>query len=128
VDYFKRYNDSFGHLPGDEVLRGVARLLETTCRTTDIVGRYGGEEFAIILPHTAEPGAREIAERLRAAVERHEWPNAPITVSVGIATASVETMDADEVLREADLALYTAKQGGRNRVCHAVDTPMAAEV
>ncbi|MGK2933714.1 MAG: diguanylate cyclase [Gemmatimonadaceae bacterium] len=128
VDYFKRYNDSFGHLAGDEVLRGVARLLETTCRATDIVGRYGGEEFAIILPHAAEAGAREIAERLRAAVERQEWPNASITVSVGIATASAEAMDADEVLREADFALYLAKQGGRNRVCHAVDTPVEAQV
>lgn len=128
VDYFKRYNDSFGHLAGDEVLRGVARLLETTCRATDIVGRYGGEEFAIILPHTIEAGAREIAERLRAAVERHEWPHASITVSVGIATASAETRDGDEVLREADTALYLAKQGGRNRVCHAVDSASVAEV
>ena len=128
VDYFKRYNDSFGHLAGDEVLRGVARLLETTCRATDIVGRYGGEEFAIVLPHTIEAGAREIAERLRAAVERHDWPHASITVSVGIATGSADTADADQVLREADFALYLAKQGGRNRVCHAVDTPVAAEV
>lgn len=128
VDYFKKYNDTFGHLAGDEVLRGVAQLLHTTCRGTDIVGRYGGEEFAIILPHTIEAGAREIAERLRAAVERHDWPHAPITVSVGIATASAETMDGDEVLREADFALYLAKQGGRNRVCHSVDAPVAAEV
>jgi diguanylate cyclase (GGDEF)-like protein len=128
VDYFKRYNDGFGHLAGDEVLREVARLLETTCRGTDIVGRYGGEEFAIVLPHTAEDGARLIAERLRAAVETHEWPHAPITVSVGISTASAETADADEVLREADTALYLAKQGGRNRVCHAVDTPVGAVV
>ena len=128
VDYFKRYNDSFGHLAGDDVLHGVARLLETTCRATDIVGRYGGEEFAIILPHTAEPGAREIAERLRAAVESHEWPHADVTVSVGIATGSADTADADEVLREADFALYIAKQSGRNRVRHALDTTVGAEV
>jgi diguanylate cyclase (GGDEF)-like protein len=121
VDYFKRYNDSFGHLAGDEVLRTVAQLLETTCRATDIVGRYGGEEFAIVLPHTIERGARLIAERLRAAVETHDWPQAPITVSVGIATASAATVDADEILHEADSALYLAKQGGRNRVCHAAD-------
>ncbi len=126
VDYFKRYNDSFGHLAGDEVLRTVAQLLEKTCRATDIVGRYGGEEFAIVLPHTAEAGARLIAGRLRAAVETHDWPHAPLTVSVGIATASAATADADEVLREADSALYLAKQGGRNRVCHAVDAPVGA--
>lgn len=121
VDYFKRYNDSFGHPAGDEVLRSVAQLLESTCRGTDIVGRYGGEEFAIVLPHTAGSGARLIAERLRAAVESHEWPHASITVSVGIATASAATADADEILRGADSALYAAKQSGRNRVCHAID-------
>ncbi len=126
VDYFKRYNDTFGHLAGDDVLREAARLLETTCRTTDIVGRYGGEEFAIILPHTTEQGSREIAERLRASVERHPWPHAPITVSVGVATVSPATADADEILHEADVAMYLAKQNGRNRVCHALDTAMAA--
>ncbi|HUR91149.1 MAG TPA: diguanylate cyclase [Gemmatimonadaceae bacterium] len=125
VDYFKRYNDTFGHLAGDEVLRGIAELLESTCRATDIVGRYGGEEFAIILPHTIGPGAREIAERLRATVERKKWPHAPVTVSVGIATASPATADADTVLNEADVALYLAKQGGRNRVCCAGDQPLA---
>jgi len=127
VDYFKRYNDTFGHLAGDDTLREAARLLETTCRTTDIVGRYGGEEFTIILPHTTEQGSREIAERLRASVERHPWPHAPITVSVGVATASPATVGADEILNEADVALYLAKQNGRNRVYHALDTALAAE-
>lgn len=128
VDFFKRYNDSFGHIAGDEVLRSVATLLKTTCRGTDIVGRYGGEEFAIILSHTAEKGAREIAERLRATVERHDWPHAPITVSVGITTVSPAATDTEEVLREADTALYLAKQNGRNRVCHAIDAALAAGV
>ncbi|MBA3579289.1 MAG: GGDEF domain-containing protein [Gemmatimonadaceae bacterium] len=127
VDYFKRYNDTFGHLAGDDVLREAARLLETTCRTTDIVGRYGGEEFTIILPHTTEQGSREIAERLRATVDRHSWPHAPITVSIGVATASPATVDADEILNEADVALYLAKQNGRNRVYHALDTALPAE-
>lgn len=121
VDYFKRYNDSFGHLAGDDVLRAVAGLLETGTRATDIVGRYGGEEFAVILPHTAREGSREIGERLRTAIERHGWPDAPVTVSVGIATASRGATDADQVLHEADVALYLAKKDGRNRVRHALD-------
>jgi two-component system chemotaxis family response regulator WspR len=121
VDYFKRYNDTFGHLAGDDVLRSVAGLLETGTRATDIVGRYGGEEFAVILPHTARGGSREIAERLRAAIERHEWTDAPVTVSVGIATASPDAANADQVLHEADVALYLAKKDGRNRVRHALD-------
>ncbi len=125
VDHFKRYNDTFGHLAGDEVLRSVARLLNDVCRSTDIVGRYGGEEFVVILPHTAAAGSREIAERLRTKVEGHSWPDAPITVSIGVATASADAVDADAVLHEADVALYEAKQGGRNRFCHASD-PAAA--
>ncbi|MGI9141321.1 MAG: diguanylate cyclase [Gemmatimonadaceae bacterium] len=121
VDYFKRYNDTFGHLAGDDVLRSVAGLLETGTRATDIVGRYGGEEFAVILPHTAREGSHEIAERLRAAIERHEWTDAPVTVSVGIAIASPDAANADQVLHEADIALYLAKKDGRNRVRHALD-------
>jgi len=127
VDYFKKYNDTFGHLAGDEVLRLVAQLLQKTCRVTDIVGRFGGEEFAVVLPHTAEDGARLIAERLRAAVESHDWPHASITVSVGIATASPTTADAEEILRKADSALYLAKQNGRNRVCHAMDAKVGEQ-
>ncbi len=122
VDYFKRYNDTFGHLAGDEVLRSVAQLLKATCRETDIVGRYGGEEFAVILPHTEKDGALEIAERLRTKIERHAWPHAPICVSIGIATAVATANDAEEVLHEADVALYQAKQNGRNRVYHVLDT------
>lgn len=121
VDYFKRYNDTFGHLAGDEVLREIATILQTTCRATDIVGRYGGEEFMIVLPRTAKAGAREIGERLRATIEAHVWPNAPVTVSVGIATASATISKSDAVLNEADVALYLSKQGGRNRVCCADD-------
>lgn len=127
VDNFKRYNDTFGHLAGDEVLKTVAQLLQTTCRATDIVGRYGGEEFAIILPHTKEGGARLIAERLRASVERHPWIDAPVTMSVGIATASALSIDAEEVLREADTALYHAKQNGRNRVSYATDSVLTGK-
>lgn len=121
VDLFKQHNDTFGHLAGDEVLRSVAQLLVQTCRSTDIVGRYGGEEFVILLTHTGKEGALEIAERVRVAVERFEWPDAPVTVSIGIATASADAIDADEVLHGADTALYAAKAAGRNRVYHAAD-------
>lgn len=127
VDHFKRYNDSFGHIAGDDVLREVARLLKTTCRTTDVVGRYGGEEFGVILTHTGAGGARGMAERLRRVIEEHDWPDAPITVSIGIGTAYAATRRVEDVLHEADVALYIAKQEGRNRVFHSLDASVPVQ-
>lgn len=128
VDHFKRYNDTYGHLAGDDVLRDVARLLENTCRVTDIIGRYGGEEFVVVLPHTDARSSCEMAERLRHNVDAHPWAHGKVTVSIGIATATAAAADADEVLHEADLALYLAKQAGRNKVWHAVETARATTV
>lgn len=116
IDHFKAFNDSFGHPRGDEVLRAVARLLSRAIRDTDIAVRYGGEEFAIILPNTDPEGAALMGERLRLAIEEAPWAERGITISVGASTATTHTADLAELLEHADRALYRSKQGGRNRV------------
>jgi diguanylate cyclase (GGDEF)-like protein len=116
VDYFKKYNDSFGHPAGDEVLRMVSKLLQQNARGTDCVARYGGEEFVMVLVNTDTEGAAHVAERIRKAVETHEWKLRPVTLSLGVATLSLEPTTAAELLSEADFALYRSKQDGRNRV------------
>ncbi len=122
IDYFKAYNDRYGHLAGDEALRQIARVLKTRSRDVDMVSRYGGEEFSIILPETELPQATVQAERLRVAVEDHNFSRGAeghLTVSLG-AAALAEGMDRPEQLvHRADQALYEAKAGGRNRVCLA---------
>lgn len=120
VDHFKAFNDRFGHPKGDEVLRTVGRLLTRAVRSTDFVARYGGEEFAVILPSTEVAQARELAERLRAAVEEAVWADREITVSVGVASFSERVGSSEELIAEADRALYFSKKGGRNRVSLAV--------
>jgi len=121
IDYFKDYNDTNGHLAGDQVLKAIAMLIQRAVRQTDIVARYGGEEFAAILINAGREGAREIAERVRRTVARMRFPNessqpnGDLTVSVGVATfASPSTVT--DLIREADNALYRAKRAGRNRV------------
>lgn len=118
VDHFKSYNDTFGHQAGDDVLGEIARILQYTVRSYDMAARYGGEEFAVILPDTDKPGAMELAERLRLAIERAEWLNRKITVSVGVATLGFG-QSIPALIEEADRALYTAKERGRNRVVDA---------
>ena len=118
IDHFKSYNDSFGHQAGDDALAEVARILQYTVRSYDMAARYGGEEFAVILPETDKPGAMELAERLRHAVERAEWLNRKITISVGVATLGFG-QSIPALIEEADRALYTAKERGRNRVVDA---------
>jgi len=115
IDHFKSYNDSFGHQAGDDALSEVARLLQYTVRNYDMAARYGGEEFAVILPGTEKQGAMELAERLRRAVERAEWINRKITVSIGVATLAFG-QSVPALIEEADRALYTAKEQGRNRI------------
>jgi diguanylate cyclase (GGDEF)-like protein/PAS domain S-box-containing protein len=122
IDYFKHYNDTNGHLAGDEVLRAIAILIERGARQTDIVARYGGEEFSAILTNTGKEGALEIAERVRKNVSDTRFPNESaqpnkdLTVSVGVATFSSSISTLTDLIREADHALYRAKNGGRNRV------------
>jgi diguanylate cyclase (GGDEF)-like protein len=121
LDEFKRINDDHGHPAGDAVLREMARVLEETLRTVDSLGRYGGEEFVAILPHTSPEEAAATAERIRLRVQNHVfWVGAKpltITVSIGVASYPSPAVDSPESLvREADRALYRAKEAGRNRV------------
>ncbi|MDQ3815261.1 MAG: diguanylate cyclase [Armatimonadota bacterium] len=121
IDKFKLYNDTFGHPAGDEVLKSVARLLETTVRETDFVARYGGEEFAVLLLYTDYATAVTLAERLRLAIEAAPWPERAITASFGVATMTAATTSSALLLEEADKALYHSKSNGANRVTHASD-------
>lgn len=124
LDHFKQVNDTYGHPTGDEILRQLARVIEQQTRTIDLRTRYGGEEFAIILPFTDSEAATSIAERLRQAVEQHPFRAGDLrlrlTVSVGIATTGPAIHNAEQLFQAADDALYTAKAWGRNRVCSAV--------
>jgi diguanylate cyclase (GGDEF)-like protein len=119
LDFFKRYNDEFDHLTGDRVLQAFAQAVRDGLRSTDVFGRYGGEEFVQILPHTALAGAILDAERLRSQISTLDIPFArsrgPLTVSVGVAQYRPgETIV--QTFARADGALYKAKQLGRNRV------------
>ena len=124
VDFFKAYNDRYGHLAGDDVLRRVAATLSSGLRTGDIAYRFGGEEFLLVLPEQDAEAATAITERLRRAVEDLGIPHADglplgvVTVSAGVAV-SAEAGDADGLLQAADRALYAAKEAGRNRVSRA---------
>jgi two-component system cell cycle response regulator len=121
IDHFKQINDEHGHPVGDVVLRDVAHLLKDTLRTVDAVGRYGGEEFLAVLPHTTSEEAVQTAERVRQRVEQHGFKvqdkTLKVTISIGVATYPGGHADsASTLIREADQALYRAKDAGRNRV------------
>jgi len=116
IDHFKAFNDTFGHPRGDEVLRNVARHLSRCIRDTDVAVRYGGEEFAVILPNTGADGAAQMGERLRGAIAEAVWSERAITVSVGAATAVQASTLIEHLIDQADRALYRSKQDGRNRV------------
>jgi two-component system cell cycle response regulator len=118
VDHFKSYNDTYGHPAGDEVLKKVALILRENARFGEAVARYGGEEFAVILPDTSAEEALQAAERFRTAIESNSWPLRAVTVSLGVATLSADDAKVDEVLEKADIALYAAKNAGRNRAMH----------
>lgn len=122
IDHFKAFNDSFGHQAGDVVLRQAARILVEQSRVVDHVTRYGGEEFALVLPGSGRDDARRVAERLRRAVEDHMFmdagrPLGRLTVSIGTATHPLDAGSARSLVSKADQALYWAKNKGRNRVC-----------
>jgi diguanylate cyclase (GGDEF)-like protein/PAS domain S-box-containing protein/putative nucleotidyltransferase with HDIG domain len=127
VDHFKAYNDSFGHLAGDEVLRELAELLRASLRPYDVAARYGGEEFVVILSRTDSAGARTAAERLRAAVAARDWPMRPITISLGVASVARSGSSSEDLLDAADRAMYCSKRRGRNCVTRVEDLVHLAE-
>jgi diguanylate cyclase (GGDEF)-like protein len=122
IDHFKNYNDTNGHLAGDEALKIMGRLIRGLTRTEDLPARYGGEEFVVLLPNTDKNGALRFAEKLRRGVETNEWPNATtqplgrVTISGGVASFPEDGPGTAELIRSADAALYQCKRNGRNQV------------
>lgn len=122
IDHFKKYNDTHGHLAGDDLLRMMGRIIRQEVREDDTAARYGGEEFVVILPNTTKENALAIAEKLRKVVESTAFPNGHtqplgrLTISGGVATLVQDGNTTHELLRAADQALYLAKEQGRNRV------------
>jgi diguanylate cyclase (GGDEF)-like protein/PAS domain S-box-containing protein len=126
VDHFKSVNDNYGHLAGDEVLRRLSQLLQSSVRSVDYVARYGGEELVIVLPEVGAHEALEMAERLCQTVENYKIPIADdkqlkVTVSIGVAAYPVHGHEVSQLFSKADEAMYLAKQQGRNRVVGAVE-------
>lgn len=128
IDHFKKINDGYGHAVGDRVIKQLATVLENSIRTVDMVFRYGGEEFVVLLPHTEQSGALLLAERIRRQVELSETncKGGPIkvTVSLGIATPTTED-DAATLFDKADQALYKAKKSGRNCIRVVSEIPLS---
>lgn len=120
IDYFKQCNDNFGHLAGDVVLRGVAEGIKACVREIDLVARFGGEEFSVLLPDTDKLGARSVAERIRTNIESQRFlaynETIKVKVSVGVAGFPEDTTSLEQLIDKSDQALYRAKQEGRNKV------------
>ena len=115
IDHFKSVNDQYGHARGDDVLRGVAQALRSSVRGADVVCRYGGEEFCILMPSTDLDGAFQLAEKLRKAVNGTKIAEVNVTVSCGVSCTSVGALSSQTLIAEADEALYNSKHAGRNR-------------
>ena len=120
IDYFKKFNDTYGHQVGDTVLRTVSRITLSNIRSIDVASRYGGDEIGIILSETDSAGAQKIAERIRSGIANHQFKigrkQANITVCIGLVTYPVDSTIKSELVRKADLALYWIKNNGRNGV------------
>ena len=123
IDHFKRYNDTYGHAAGDQVLIRFSQVLQQYVRPVDILARYGGEEFVMIVPQTTLPEARRMAEQIREAIAAESFNFGPdasmqehVTVSIGVSSFPEEATIASQLIRVADYRLYQAKEGGRNRV------------
>jgi diguanylate cyclase (GGDEF)-like protein len=122
IDHFKKYNDTHGHLAGDDLLRMLGKIVRQEVREDDTAARYGGEEFVIILPNTAKDNAVVIAEKIRKVIETSPFPNGhtqplgKVTISGGVATLGQDGGTTNDLLRASDQALYLAKEQGRNRI------------
>ncbi len=134
IDYFKSFNDNYGHLTGDQVLRLVAMSLKQNIKGQDITARYGGEEFAVVLPNTVLRQALTVADHIRRAVMSKELKKKStgeilgrVTISAGVSMLSTSD-DADTLIERADACLYAAKRSGRNRVICEVDPEYSAEM
>ena len=127
IDHFKRVNDEFGHAAGDAVLRDVAYAMRGSLRAFDLIYRFGGEEFLVLLPGAGRDDATEIAERLRDAVASCSHDDIRVSISFGIATSTGSDLDFSQLYDRADAALYQAKESGRDRVRFA-DTGLPVPV
>jgi diguanylate cyclase (GGDEF)-like protein len=121
IDHFKKFNDTYGHDIGDKILKLVASAIKEAARTTDIIGRYGGEEFTVLLPEAELDGAKIVAERIRENVaakrlKTEEYGELSCTISIGVAMLGSDEKDIEELIKKADAKLYEAKESGRNRV------------
>jgi len=128
IDHFKRFNDTYGHLQGDVIIKEISRILLGSTRNIDLSARYGGEEFAVILPGVGLEGADLVAGRLREKVDKHEFSGRDgplhVTISVGVTEFNRDTMkSASQMVGVADAAMYQSKEGGRNRVTAIRDAP-----
>ncbi|MHB8946011.1 MAG: GGDEF domain-containing protein, partial [Bacillota bacterium] len=132
LDNLKVYNDSFGHPAGDQVIRRIAELVKQNVRSVDAAAKYGGDEFALVLPETDKVGAVAVAERIRASIEGQLFPGdrrrplVKMTISQGVASFPEDTTAPEKLVELADQALYRAKEGGRNRVVAAGEPPTDA--
>jgi diguanylate cyclase (GGDEF)-like protein len=126
IDHFKRINDTYGHLAGDQILKDLAQAVKSRTRSEETVARYGGEEFVVLVPETGHAGAVALAEHLRQMVasRRFEFEGEviPVTISLGVASLEGRRFDATEFIKLADERLYIAKRAGRDRVCGASST------
>jgi diguanylate cyclase (GGDEF)-like protein len=129
IDHFKSVNDTHGHAKGDEVLKGVSGVIQSLLRKSDVICRYGGEEFCVILPHTSVAAGAKVAERFRQKVEARKYAGIPATISLGVSSLHLGATDVNELINQADKALYEAKEKGRNRVVdwHAMTPDDAME-
>jgi diguanylate cyclase (GGDEF)-like protein len=121
LDKFKEYNDTFGHIAGDNLIKNLASIMEKSLRTIDIAARFGGDEFVTIFPQTPKVDAIQISNRLKEHIEmsmREHNAEMPLTISVGLATFPDDASSIMELIEKTDQALYLAKKGGGNRVVY----------